>query len=72
MQQRPAKVYTTHREVDCETVTWSEFLPMSMPIVATVAVDLSAMALFLRNPVQRHKLAVQEHAPTIPLPDFAT
>jgi hypothetical protein len=38
--------------------TWNEFLPMSMPIVATIAVDLSDIAMLLRNPVQRHALAV--------------
>jgi hypothetical protein len=34
-------------------MTWKEFLPISMPIVATVAVDLLDMAVLLRNPVQR-------------------
>jgi hypothetical protein len=31
---------------------------MSMPILATLAVDLLDMAVLLRNPVQRHALAV--------------
>jgi hypothetical protein len=39
-------------------MTWNEFLPMSMPIVAMVAVDLLDMAVLLRNPVQRHSLVV--------------
>ena len=33
--------------------TWNEFLPMSMPIVATIAVDLLDMAVLLHYPVQR-------------------
>src|SRR5580704_3214112 len=33
--------------------TWNEFLPMSMPIVATIGVDLLDMAVLLRYPVQR-------------------
>jgi hypothetical protein len=39
-------------------ITWNEFLPMSMPIVATIGVDLLDMAVLLRNPVQRHALTV--------------
>jgi hypothetical protein len=34
-------------------MTWNEFLPMSMPIVATIGVDLLDMAVLLHNPVQR-------------------
>jgi hypothetical protein len=37
-------------------MTWNEFLPMSMPIVAQlICLD---MAVLLRNPVQRHSLVV--------------
>src|ERR1700688_2473295 len=48
-------------------ITWNEFLPMSIPIVATVAVDLLDMAVLLGNPVQRHSLVGREHGRTIPL-----
>src|ERR1700737_2023697 len=50
-------------------MTWNKFLPMSIPIVATVAVDLLDMAVLLGNPVQRHSLVGREHGRTIPLAD---
>src|SRR6267154_975332 len=48
--------------------TWNEFLPILMPIVAIVAIDLSDMAvLHLLAPFQRHPPVGQEHGRTIPL-----
>src|SRR5215475_2062688 len=49
--------------------TWNEFLPISMPIVATVAVDLLDMAVLRLTlaPSQHHSPVGQEHGRTIPL-----
>src|SRR5258707_15230493 len=52
--------------------TWNEFLPISMPIVAMVAIDLLDMA-GLRStlaPSQHHSPVGQEHGRTIPLTDL--
>jgi hypothetical protein len=38
--------------------TWNEYFPMSMPIVATIALGPFDMAVLLRNPVQRHAPAL--------------
>src|SRR5215468_8224719 len=49
-------------------ITWNEFLPMSIPIVATIRVDLLDMAVLLHNPVQRSRAGqCREHGRTIPL-----
>src|SRR5262252_10168101 len=50
--------------------TWNEFLPISMPIVATAAVDLLDMAMLRLTiaPSQHHSPVGQEHGRTIPLP----
>src|SRR5215467_1598236 len=49
--------------------TWNEFLPISMPIVATVAIDLLDMAMLRLTiaPSQHHSPVGQEHGRTIPL-----
>src|SRR5215813_11136371 len=49
--------------------TWNEFLPISMPMVATVAVDLSDMAVLRLTlaPSQHQSPVGQEHGRTIPL-----
>src|SRR5262252_2510758 len=44
--------------------TWNEFLPISMPIVATLAIDLLDMAMLRLTSAS---LAGQEHGRTIPL-----
>src|SRR5258705_8294038 len=51
--------------------TWNEFLPISMPIVAMVVIDLWDMAVLRLTlaPSQHHSLVGQEHGRTIPLPD---
>src|SRR5258707_15618111 len=53
--------------------TWNEFLPISMPIVAMVAIDLLDMAVLHLTlaPSQHHSPVGQEHGRTIPLPDLA-
>src|SRR6266851_667756 len=53
--------------------TWNEFLPISMPIVAMVAIDLLDMAVLRLTlaPSQHHSPVGQEHGRTIPLADFA-
>src|SRR6266436_6678862 len=50
--------------------TWNEFLPISMPIVAMVAIDLLDMAVLRLTlaPSQHHSPVGQEHGRTIPLP----
>src|SRR5215471_13151774 len=50
--------------------TWNEFLPISMPIVAMVGLDLLDMAvlLLIASPSQHHAGEGQEHGRTIPLP----
>src|ERR1700756_3012064 len=53
--------------------TWNEFLPISMPIVAMVAIDLfdmGALRLTLA-PSQHHSPVGQEHGRTIPVADSA-
>src|SRR5215470_1430839 len=52
--------------------TWNEFLPISMPIVAMVAIDLLDMAVLRLTlaPSQHHSPVGQEHGRTIPLPDL--
>src|SRR6266436_10270175 len=49
--------------------TWNEFLPISMPIVAMVAIDLLDMAVLRLTlaPSQHHSPVGQEHGRTIPL-----
>src|SRR5215467_13210354 len=49
--------------------TWNEFLPISMPMVAMVAIDLLDMAVLLQLPArpQLHAREGQEHGRTIPL-----
>src|SRR5215468_11806998 len=51
--------------------TWNEFLPISMPIVATVAIDLLDMTVLRLTlaPSQRHSPVGHEHGRTIPLPE---
>src|SRR5215831_13654577 len=53
--------------------TWNEFLPISMPIVATVAIDLLDMAMLRLTiaPSQHHSPVGQEHGRTIPLADVS-
>src|SRR5215469_3623414 len=52
--------------------TWNEFLPISMPMVAMVAIDLLDMAVLRLTlaPSQHHSPVGQEHGRTIPLPDI--
>src|SRR5215470_13725108 len=52
--------------------TWNEFLPISMPMVAMVAIDLFDMAVLLQLPApsQHHAREGQEHGRTIPLADI--
>src|SRR5215468_8702412 len=52
--------------------TWNEFLPISMPIVAMVAIDLLDMAVLHSTlaPFQHHRPLGQEHGRTIPLADI--
>src|SRR5262245_23686040 len=52
--------------------TWNEFLPISMPIVAMVAIELLDMAVLRLTlaPSQHRSLVGQEHGRTIPLPDL--
>src|SRR5215831_15126340 len=52
-------------------ITWNEFLPISMPIVAMVAIDLLDMAVLRLTlaPSQHHSPVGQEHGRTIPLAD---
>src|SRR5258707_11445625 len=52
--------------------TWNEFLPISMPIVAMVAIDLLDMAVLRLTlaPSQHHSPVGQEHGRTIPLAAF--
>src|SRR5215468_6675182 len=52
-------------------IAWNEFLPISMPIVAMVAIDLLDMAVLRLTlaPSQHHSPVGQEHGRTIPLPD---
>src|SRR5215510_16026884 len=49
--------------------TWNQFLPISMPIVAMVAIDLLDMAVLRLTlaPSQHHSQVGQEHGRTIPL-----
>src|SRR5260370_4465351 len=49
--------------------TWNEFLPISMPIVAMVAIDLLDMAVLRLTlaPSQHHSQVGQEHGRAIPL-----
>src|SRR5215831_15169386 len=49
--------------------TWNEFLPISMPIVAMVAIDLLDMAVLHLTlaPSQHHSPVGQERGRTIPL-----
>ena len=51
---------------------WNEFLPISMPIVAMVAIDLLEMAVLRLTlaPFQHHSLVRQEHGWTIPLTEI--
>jgi hypothetical protein len=49
-------------------MTWNEFLPMSMPIVTTIGVDLLDMAVLLRNPSSVTRW--QWHGRTIRLSNF--
>src|SRR5215510_2275023 len=51
--------------------TWNEFLPISMPMVAMVAIDLLDMAVLRLTlaPSQHHSPVGQEHGRTIPLPE---
>src|SRR5215470_1070407 len=53
--------------------TWNEFLPISMPIVAMVAIDLLDMAVLRLTlaPSQHRAREGQEHGRTIPLRDIA-
>src|SRR5258708_9076243 len=52
--------------------TWNEFLPISMPIVAMVAIDLLDMAVLRVTlaPSQHYSPVGQEHGRTIPLADI--
>jgi len=52
--------------------TWNEFLPISMPTVTIVAIDLldTAVLRLTLAPSQHHSPVGQEHGRTIPLPDF--
>src|SRR5215475_10451110 len=49
--------------------TWNEFLPISMPMVAMVAIDLLDMAALRLTlaPSQHYSPVGQEHGRTIPL-----
>src|SRR2546425_1441396 len=49
--------------------TWNEFLPISMPLVAMVAIDLLDMAVLRLTlaPSQHHSPVGQGHGRTIPL-----
>src|SRR5260370_42081385 len=51
---------------------WNEFLPISMPIVAMVAIDWLDMAVLRLTlaPSQHHAPVGQEHGRTIPLADI--
>src|SRR6516164_7541855 len=51
--------------------TWNEFLPISIPIVAMIAIDLLDMAVLRSTlaPSQHHSPVGQEHGRTIPLAD---
>src|SRR5437899_8879851 len=51
--------------------TWNQFLPISMRIVAMVAIDLLDMAVLRLTlaPSQHHSQVGQEHGRTIPLAD---
>src|SRR5713226_8461043 len=53
--------------------TWNEFFPISMPIVAMVAIDLLDMAVLRLTlaPSRHHSPVGQEHGRTIPLADHA-
>src|SRR5215469_16611960 len=53
-------------------ITWNEFLPISMPIVAMVAIDLLDMAVLHLTlvPSQHYSPVGQEHGQTIPLADM--
>jgi hypothetical protein len=53
-------------------MTWNEFLPISMPMVAMVAIDLLDMAVLRLTlaPFQHHSPVGQEHGRTIPLGDI--
>src|SRR5215475_11334954 len=52
--------------------TWNEFLPISMPMVAMVAIDLLDMAVLRLTlaPSQHYSAVGQEHGRTIPLRDL--
>src|SRR5712664_805026 len=52
--------------------TWNEFLPISMPIVATVVFDFFDMAMLRLTigPSQHHLEGGREHGRTIPLADL--
>src|SRR5215472_695387 len=52
--------------------TWNEFLPISMPMVAMVAIDLLDMAALRLTlaPSQHYSPVGQEHGRTIPLTDI--
>src|SRR5260370_12491044 len=52
--------------------TWNEFLPISMPIVAMVGIDLLDMAVLLQlaAPSQHHVREGQEHGRDIPISDI--
>src|SRR5215469_7174774 len=52
--------------------TWNEFLPISIPIVAMVAIDLLDMAVLRLTlaPSQHRSPVGQEHGRTIPLAAF--
>src|SRR5262249_25759552 len=54
--------------------TWNEFLPISIPIVAMVAIDLLDMAVLRLTlaPSQHHSPVGQEHGRTIPLAEVPT
>jgi hypothetical protein len=56
------------RRVDLRPTTWNEFLPISMPIAAMVAIDLLDMAVLRLTlaPSQHHLPVGQEHGRTIP------
>src|SRR5262249_9206121 len=53
--------------------TWNEFLPISMSMVAMVAIDLLDMAVLRLTlaPSQHHSPVGQEHGRTIPLSDVS-
>jgi hypothetical protein len=56
-----------------DPTTWNEFLPISMPIVATVRLDFLDMAVLRLTlaPSQHHSPVEQEHGRTIPLADHS-